>query len=170
MQGMLTRWGIGLGFVGLMLGGCSDWKKNLGLEREMPNEYEVSPRQQQLEIPPSFDLKPPKKGDARTVSPFQDNPHSKTPKAPLSPGEKALMRDLGPGISPQDQMALDQDAVHEVDELERKKGPLEGKFLSKKAKPGEVINPMKEPYQGSTVHGVPEEEVLPEAISHAVNQ
>lgn len=169
MQGLTTGCGVGLMLMAMMLGGCSDLKKNLGLEREMPDEYNVSPYQKTLEIPPSYDLKPPKQGDASAVVPFKDNPHSKAPRGKLSPAEQALMRDVGPGISPQDQMALDGEAVAEQDQADQKRGPLEGKFLSKKRKVGAVIDPLKEPSRGPVAGGGVDEEILPEAIPSAVN-
>jgi len=151
MQGLVTGCGTGLALVCLMLGGCSDLKKNLGLTREMPNEFMVSPYQQQLEIPPSYDLKPPRKGDASTSAPFRENPYSTGKHVKLSPSEKALMRDLGPGISPKEERGLDDEAIAEQHALERNKGPLEGKVVPYKRQPGHVIDPRIEPATGRQV-------------------
>ena len=51
-----------------VLMGCSNVKRNLGLERNQPDEFAVSNRAP-LTIPPNFDLMPPRPGEAGPQEP-----------------------------------------------------------------------------------------------------
>jgi hypothetical protein len=48
----------------LLVSGCSDLKKSIGLERTSPDEFAVESRAP-LTIPPDFDLRPPQPGAVR---------------------------------------------------------------------------------------------------------
>lgn len=49
---------------GLALGGCSDFKQTIGIEKVAPDEFSVE-NQPPLTIPPDFALRPPKPGAPR---------------------------------------------------------------------------------------------------------
>ncbi|MGL5785117.1 MAG: DUF3035 domain-containing protein [Alphaproteobacteria bacterium] len=134
---------LGIGFLSF-LGGCADIKKKMGLESKLPDEFLVSPYQQALEIPPSFDLKPPQKGDARGVDPFHPKEDLLARGGSTSSGEREMMRALGAGISPEEQTSLDQQASSEKHQSHGKKGLLEGMLPGKKQKTGKVIDPVEE--------------------------
>lgn len=57
-----------LGILGLasalLVVGCGDFKKSIGLEQSMPDEFAVESRAP-LTIPPDFDLRPPTPGASR---------------------------------------------------------------------------------------------------------
>src|SRR5207253_2815772 len=50
--------------VGLLLPGCSDFKRTIGIEKTSPDEFAVESRAP-LTIPPDFDLRPPQPGASR---------------------------------------------------------------------------------------------------------
>lgn len=56
----------------LLLGGCSQTKDALGLERKAPNEFDVV-RRAPLTLPPSYDLRPPQPGAPRPQEESMDN-------------------------------------------------------------------------------------------------
>jgi Protein of unknown function (DUF3035) len=47
-----------------LISGCSDFKKSIGLEQTLPDEFAVESRAP-LTIPPDFDLRPPQPGASR---------------------------------------------------------------------------------------------------------
>jgi hypothetical protein len=49
---------------GILLSGCSGFKRDLGIERAAPDEFAVESRAP-LTIPPDFDLRPPQPGAQR---------------------------------------------------------------------------------------------------------
>jgi Protein of unknown function (DUF3035) len=126
------------------LGGCADIKKTMGLESKLPDEFLVSPYQHTLEIPPNFDLIPPKKGDAQGVDPFHPKEDPLARPGPASAGERKMMRALGPGISPEGQDTLNELASEEKHQAHGKKGLLEDMLPGKKPKAGKVIDPVEE--------------------------
>src|SRR5208337_693148 len=50
--------------VALLLPGCTDFKRSIGLEKTSPDEFAVESRAP-LTIPPDFDLRPPQPGAPR---------------------------------------------------------------------------------------------------------
>ena len=69
----------------LLLAGCSDFKKSIGLEQGMPDEFAVESRAP-LTIPPEFDLRPPTPGAPRPQEKSADQ-HAKDVMAEAGPGE-----------------------------------------------------------------------------------
>jgi len=68
----------------LLMAGCSDFKKSVGLEPTLPDEFAVESRAP-LTIPPDFELRPPQPGAAR--------PQEKT----ADQQAKQVMEGAGPG-------------------------------------------------------------------------
>ena len=68
----------------LLMAGCSDFKKSVGLEPTLPDEFAVESRAP-LTIPPDFELRPPQPGAAR--------PQEKT----ADQRAKQVMEQAGPG-------------------------------------------------------------------------
>ena len=68
----------------LLMAGCSDFKKSVGLEPTLPDEFAVESRAP-LTIPPDFELRPPQPGAAR--------PQEKTADQQAKP----VMEQAGPG-------------------------------------------------------------------------
>jgi hypothetical protein len=81
----------------LVLSGCTNFKRAIGLEPTMPDEFEVEARAP-LTIPPDFDLRPPKPGAPRP----QEVPEDKLARqdlesaGPGKPGKQAANADLPP--------------------------------------------------------------------------
>jgi hypothetical protein len=69
----------------LLLGGCSDFKKSVGLEPSMPDEFAVESRAP-LMVPPDFDLRPPTPGAPRPQEKSADQ-QAKDVFAEAGPGE-----------------------------------------------------------------------------------
>jgi Protein of unknown function (DUF3035) len=83
------REGVVLGTLGvacaLLMGGCSDFKKSIGLEPTMPDEFAVESRAP-LMVPPDFDLRPPTPGAPRPQEKSADQ-QAKDVFAEAGPGE-----------------------------------------------------------------------------------
>jgi hypothetical protein len=74
----------------LMIAGCSDLKKAIGLERTPPDEFAVESRAP-LTMPPDFNLRPPQPGAARPQekSPDQQARQVIEQAGPGEPGKQA---------------------------------------------------------------------------------
>ena len=80
-----VRLGI-LSLVGVAaVAGCTDFKKSIGLEQTMPDEFAVESRAP-LTIPPDFDLRPPTPGAPRPQEKSADQ-QAKDVMAEAGPGE-----------------------------------------------------------------------------------
>ena len=80
-----VRLGI-LSLVGVVaVAGCTDFKKSIGLEQTMPDEFAVESRAP-LTIPPDFDLRPPTPGAPRPQEKSADQ-QAKDVMAEAGPGE-----------------------------------------------------------------------------------
>ena len=69
----------------LLVAGCSDFKKSIGLEPTMPDEFAVESRAP-LTVPPDFDLRPPTRGAPRPQEKSADQ-QAKDVFAAAGPGE-----------------------------------------------------------------------------------
>jgi Protein of unknown function (DUF3035) len=69
----------------LLLAGCSDFKKTMGLEPTLPDEFAVESRAP-LTVPPDFDLRPPTPGAPRPQEKSADQ-QAKDVMAEAGPGE-----------------------------------------------------------------------------------
>jgi len=69
----------------LLMAGCSDFKKSIGLEPTMPDEFAVESRAP-LTVPPDFDLRPPTPGAPRPQEKSADQ-QAKDVFAEAGPGE-----------------------------------------------------------------------------------
>jgi Xaa-Pro aminopeptidase len=98
----------------LVLGGCTDLKRALGMEKVVPDEFAVV-KAAPLALPPDFSLRPPRPGAAPTqeVSPTEqarqtifrasDQQAATLPDADkLSTGENQLLRQAGAAAAPRD--------------------------------------------------------------------
>ena len=145
--------------IGPVLGGCDSFRRAIGAEKVMPDEFDVVSRAP-LSVPPDFSLRPPRIGEPRpqevppveqareTVFRVGANPSSKLPPAAdqRSPGESELLREAGAANAPADiRQLVDTDAASAsqmsdsfVDKLAfwRKD--------DKPASPDRVINPSEE--------------------------
>jgi Protein of unknown function (DUF3035) len=74
----------------LLLQGCTDLKKAIGLEKSSPDEFAVESRAP-LEMPPDFDLRPPQPGAARPQDKSSDQQARKLIEqaGPGEPGKQA---------------------------------------------------------------------------------
>jgi hypothetical protein len=76
--------------VTLLVSGCTDFRRAVGMDRSMPDEFAVESRAP-LTIPPDFDLRPPQPGAPR---PQEASPADKARKVidnagPGEPGKQA---------------------------------------------------------------------------------
>lgn len=80
---------IGLAGV-LLIAGCSDWKKTIGLEKSTPDEFAVESRAP-LTMPPDFNLRPPQPGAPRPQEKSSDQQARQTIEqaGPGEPGKQA---------------------------------------------------------------------------------
>ena len=74
----------------LLMAGCSDFKKSVGLEPTLPDEFAVESRAP-LTIPPDFELRPPQPGAARPQEKTADQQAKQVMEAagPGEPGKQA---------------------------------------------------------------------------------
>lgn len=133
----------------VLLQGCQNVKKTLGIERDAPDEFAVTPSNQPLDMPPDFFALPsPDPGCPRPQEVREA--HAKKEKllgspmateGTLSPGQKALLEKAGaqPG---QEHVRKEIDTQSRI---ERAKGkPVLEHLGIKKTKSTEVINPYDE--------------------------
>jgi hypothetical protein len=75
---------------GILLSGCSNFRRDIGLERTAPDEFAVESRAP-LTIPPDFDLRPPQPGAARPQEVTADEKARKAidSAGPGEPGKQA---------------------------------------------------------------------------------
>jgi hypothetical protein len=64
LGGRVTAYAAACLVVAAALQGCSNFKKDIGLEPTMPDEFAVQSRAP-LSLPPDYDLRPPKPGTPR---------------------------------------------------------------------------------------------------------
>lgn len=133
----------------LVLQGCSSVKKTLGIDRDPPKEYTVTPSLQPLEMPPDFACLPtPMPGVERPQDRIaREEQEKKLLGAPrrkeaLSPGQKALLNMSG--------AQPNQDHIRSKVDTEARMGVKKDKPIIetlglKKSKPeGEAVNPYEE--------------------------
>lgn len=133
----------------LILQGCSSVKKTLGIERDPPNEYAVTPSVQPLEMPPDFFCLPePKPGMERPQDKVaRDNQEEKflgstRKKESLSSGQKALLNMSGAQPN-QEQIRSKVDTEARMEGGKDK--PIIEKLGIKPSKPkGDAVNPYEE--------------------------
>lgn len=133
----------------LFLQGCQSVKKTLGIDRDPPNEYAVTPSVQPLEMPPDFSCLP-------TPIPGVERPQDKAArqaqeakflgstnnKEPLSAGQKALL-DMSRAPSNQDDVRYMVDKEARMEKQEDK--TIVEKLGIKSSKPkGDALNPYEE--------------------------
>src|ERR1700751_1747437 len=82
---------ITLGLAGVsLIAGCTDFKRSIGLEPTLPDEFAVESRAP-LTIPPDFDLRPPQPGASRPQEKSSDQQAKQTIEqaGPGEPGKQA---------------------------------------------------------------------------------
>lgn len=159
---------LSLLFACLVLQGCSSVKKTLGIDRDPPNEYAVTPSVQPLEMPPDFSCLPsPMPGlerpQDRAVRETQDkNFLGSSEVKESSSGQEALLNMCG--------VQGNQDNIrHEIDtaaRIEDKKAkPIVEKLGIKKTKPkGDALNPYDESLELKKQGVPPNPNPLPEVM------
>jgi len=100
-----------------LIAGCSDFKKTIGLEEPMPDEFAVESRAP-LTIPPDFDLRPPQPGASRPQEKSADQQAKQVIEGagPGEPGKQASnfrlrrsedgLPDIGTGQTPDPNAAV----------------------------------------------------------------
>jgi len=133
----------------VLLQGCGSVKKTLGIDRDPPDEFAVTPSIQPLDMPPDFFiLPPPEPGTPRPQDVRERNAKkekllgSSGEKGALSPGQKALLGMAG-AEGGQDQIRHEVDTESHIESVKGK--PILEKLGIKKTKPkGDAINPYEE--------------------------
>jgi hypothetical protein len=140
---------LALLFVCTTLQGCSSVKKTLGIDRDPPEEYAVSPSLRPLDMPPDFSYLP-------SPTPGVERPQDKVARQSqkekiigtagdqrfLSPGQKALLE--------MSQVDPNQEDVRQKIDTEARMEKKEDKTIIqrlgiKKSKPaGDAVNPYQE--------------------------
>jgi hypothetical protein len=105
----------------LMLSGCSDsMTRTFGLTRDAPDEFTVTTRAP-LSMPPDYNLRPPRPGSPRPQeqSARQQAEEALVPQLALgapqgtsSPGQSALLQEIGPAAPADIRAKVDQDAAN----------------------------------------------------------
>ena len=170
---------VSLLVMSLVLQGCQSVKKTLGIDRDPPNEYAVTPSAQPLEMPPDFSCLP-------TPTPGVERPQDKAArqaqeakflgstsnKEPLSAGQKALL-DMSRAPSHQDDVRYMVDREARMEKQEDK--TIVEKLGIKKSKPkGDALNPYEEAVehekQEIPLGPNPRVEVMPSPAKQNANQ
>jgi hypothetical protein len=133
----------------IMLQGCQSVKKTLGIDRDPPNEYAVTPSVQPLEMPPEFSCLPiPTPGVERPQDrAARQNQKEKFlgsggNKEPLSTGQKALLQ-MSHAQPNQDDVRYAIDTEARMEKQEDK--TIIQKLGIKKTKPkGDAVDPYEE--------------------------
>jgi hypothetical protein len=134
----------------ILLQGCQSIKRNLGIERDPPNEYIVTPSAHPLSVPPNFSHLPvpvpgmesPQEREARQIQ-EQSFLGAPTPKEVSSPGQEALLDMCG--VQPnQDNIRYEVDREAHVEEAQRKATVVQQLGISPKEPIGEILNPYQE--------------------------
>jgi hypothetical protein len=145
----------GLGIVAaLPLGGCTDLRRALGMEKVIPDEYAVVSRAP-LAIPPDYGLRPPRPGARPTQEPSMSDQARQTvfragdqqaslpgANASMSVGEEAFLKKAGAGTANPD--------IRDVVNQENTAGPeVEKSFVDslvfwQKPKKPDIIDPQQE--------------------------
>jgi hypothetical protein len=142
--------------VPLAVSGCSQIKTAFGLEKQVPNEFDVV-QNAPLAIPPDFNLRPPRPGAAPTQGESPTVQAKETifraagekgtmagPDAKLSPGEDDILRAAGANNTPGDirQVVNQEDAENH---------PFDKSFVDRvmfwredKKAQKEILDPVKE--------------------------
>ena len=191
--GGIVGWGMGRGItlpvlaaVGLAatLGGCTDFRRALGMEKSIPDEFAVVSRAP-LAIPPDYSLRPPQPGasPSQEVAPqdrakeavFRAGQQASLPPAATqrSPGEGALLQKAGapnadPGIR---EHGRDDTALTP----ENQRGFVDKLLFWRKSGPpasNDVIDPNKEAdrIKQAQAAGTPVAPDAPGATSEAASQ
>lgn len=140
---------LGLICICLALQGCSSVKKTLGIDRDPPNEYVVTPSVQPLEMPPDFSCLPtPMPGVERPQDQAARNAQeekilgSSREMASSSPGQAAVL-DMCGAQANQDHIRHEIDTEAQMEHMKDK--PIVEKLGIKKTKPkGDALNPYEE--------------------------
>lgn len=134
----------------LLLQGCSSVKKSLGIERDPPNEYDVTPSAQPLEMPPDFfHLPPPAPGmerpQERTARQTQEAKilGAAPKKEAASPGQAYLLEMSG-AQPHQDSIRAEVDTAARTEGDKGEKTIVETLGLKKETPKGDALNPYEE--------------------------
>lgn len=142
--------------------GCSNAKKQLGLERNPPDEFAVVKRAP-LEMPPEYGLRPPTPGASRPQEQATTDMAreailgSGTPQqSGLTKGEAALLTSANAISNPQIRATVDEEAANARDENE----PVVKKLLNigrDSQPPAKVVDPQAEAQrlQQNAAEGLP---------------
>ncbi len=149
----------------LLLQGCNSVKKSLGIERDPPDEFSVTPSNQPLDMPPDFFCLPvPKPGmprpqDVKGLHSTKEQflGPSKTGASELTPGQKAVLEMAGVEEG-QDTIAYELDKESRIESAKGK--PVLEQLGIKKAKSKDVINPYEESLDLQK-QGIPQSRPIP---------
>ena len=134
----------------LLLQGCSSVKKSLGIERDAPNEYDVTPSAQPLEMPPDFfHLPPPAPGmerpQERTARQTQEAKilGAAQQKEAASAGQQHLLEMSG-ATANQESIRSEIDTAARIEPDKGEKTIVESLGLKKSKPQGDAVNPYEE--------------------------
>jgi len=140
---------IALGLISscIVLHGCQSVKKTLGMEREAPDEFAVTPCTQPLDMPPDFFALPvPRPGalPPQEVKAMQTKREKLlgvgAVKGTLSPGQEALLQMAGTDK----RQAQVRGQIDEESHIESLNGNPLLKTLGIKQQNGDTVNPVEE--------------------------
>lgn len=147
------------------LQGCGSVKKSLGIDRDPPDEFAVTPSIQPLDMPPDFFILPePCPGAPRPQDLAATNARnekflgSKQGNNKLTPGQAALLEMAGAEEN-QDKIAAELDRESNI---EHAKGKPILESLGIKKKKSDVINPHEEAIKLQE-QGIPQNQTIPQA-------
>lgn len=130
------------------LQGCGSVKKSLGIDRDPPDEFAVTPSIQPLDMPPDFFVLPepcpgaPRPQDLAAINARNEKfLGSAQGQNELTPGQEALLEMAGV----EEGQEIIADELDRESNIERAKGkPILESLGIKKTKKGDVINPHEE--------------------------
>jgi hypothetical protein len=134
----------------LLLQGCSSVKKSLGIEREAPNEYDVTPSAQSLEMPPDFFYLPP-------PAPGMERPQEKAArqtqeekilgavqKKEATSAAQAYLLEMSGAQTQQDSIRAEVDTAARTEGGKKDKTIVESLGIVSSKPEGDAVNPFEE--------------------------
>ncbi|MBX9786832.1 MAG: DUF3035 domain-containing protein [Alphaproteobacteria bacterium] len=133
-----------------LLQACGSVKKSLGIDRDPPDEFAVTPTMEPLDMPPDFFVLPkpdpgaPRPQDIRALEEKRNQVLGiKQQNQMATEGEQNILQLAGaePG---QKELRKEIDAESRIEEAKKGHSVLQSLGIKKKQLPGEVVNPYEE--------------------------
>ncbi|MBX9621013.1 MAG: DUF3035 domain-containing protein [Alphaproteobacteria bacterium] len=133
-----------------LLQACGSVKKTLGIDRDPPDEFAVTPTMQPLDMPPDFFVLPqpdpgaPRPQDIKALEEKRNQVLGIKPQNhKASKGEQTILQQAG-AESGEKELRKEIDEESRIEEAKKGHSVLQSLGIKKKQLPGEVVNPYEE--------------------------